>query len=254
MKRLFSLSIILLGLSFFQLAQAAQPLVFVINTKEHDIRGSVTAPYLDEAADIQTWQKIFPQAQIVRIRANTTSEIRKVLELYMQPPAEAPQVLGLFIRSHGERMKLFNENETFTLSLAHDLPSVFQPIAGHFAPGARIVFDGCSVLEDMKPDEAAQALKGMLNDLGVRDGSIYANHTFGYEGLESFYRTEITNKDIPWTQRANTALFYGVLPITLPISYLMRVGFNRGYYLEVHGENFKLSKTDYYKALKPNAP
>jgi hypothetical protein len=251
MKKLFSLAIMFFCFGFVDAAQASEPLVFVINTKEHDIRGAVTAPYLDEAADIEAWQKIFPQARVVRIRANSTTELRKVLELYMQDPTETYEVLGLFIRSHGERMRLFNESESFHLSLATDLPTVFQPVIGHFAPGTRVVFDGCSVLEGMNSDEAAQALQGILHDLGITNGGIYANRTLGYEGLEGFSRTSITNGDIPWNQRATAALFYGAFPITVPIAYLMRVGLNRGYFLEVNGESTKLYKTNYFKALKP---
>lgn len=230
---------------------AKQKVVFLINTKEHDIRGAVTAPYLDEYADILNWQQIAPGAEIFRLRANTTEEVRRTLEVFMGQNPDDKEVVGLFIRSHGERLRLFNEQETFTLKLPEDLPRVFASLQGHFSPQVRIVFNGCEVLEGMNRREALQALQGIFGGFGIKEGTIYANRTVGYEGLENFTRVSVFNKDIPVLQRSLAGVFYVAWPVTLPLAYAMKKAFNRGYLLQISNEEQTLRDTDYYSALKP---
>lgn len=229
---------------------AKNQVIFLVNTKEHDIRGAVTAPYLDEDADRKVWRKLYPDAHLYTIRANSIEEMRKGLEVAMANPPEDKEVLGLFIRSHGERMKLYNEQLTFQLHFPEDLPQAFGPIIGKFSDNALIAFNACSILEDMNVSEAQNSLLQITSALGMKDGRIYANRTPGYEGLRSALRTDVRNKDIPALQRGIAGLFYVAFPITVPTAWLMEKGFNRGYLMEVHGTEAKTVKTDYFSVLK----
>jgi hypothetical protein len=230
---------------------ATQKVVFVVNTKEHDIRGAVTATYLDEYADTQNWQKLYPQAKVIRIRATTTSELTKMLEVWMDPRIGEPkEVQGLFIRSHGEPMRLFNEPETFNVRMPEDISTVFSPIIGRFAPNARIVFNGCEIVKDLSADEAALALRKVTQAFGVTSGSIYANRTLGFESWEAYQRVELTNKDVPILQRTSAGLFYVAWPITVPMILAMEKSLNRGYLMKFGPAGDSISKTTYFESLK----
>lgn len=223
--------------------------IFLVNTKEHDIRGAVTAPYLDEAADREVWKNLYPHAHLYTIRANTIEEMRKGLEVAMANPPEDKEVLGLFIRSHGVKMKLYNEQETFQLNFPEDIPQAFGPIIGRFSKDALVAFNACSVLEGMNENQAQLALSQITSSLGITSGRIYANRTPGYEGLRSAMRVDIRNKDIPALQRGIAGLFYVAFPITVPVAFLMEKGFNRGYLMEIDGTSAKIQRTDYFTVL-----
>jgi hypothetical protein len=247
-------SIFLFALIFLTglFAQAADKIVFVINTKENDVRGAVTATYLDEYADIQNWQKLYPAAKVIRIRANTNSELTKLLGLWMQADGGDKEVVGLFVRSHGEPLKLFNEAETFSVRLPEDVASVFSPIVNHFAPDARIVFNGCTVLQGKTAEQAAESLKSIVQAFGAQSGIIYANRTYGFESLNAYLRDDLTNKDIPMLQRTSAGVFYVAWPITVPMIYAMTKMMNRGYLLRFGAKAASVYKTDYFTALKPD--
>jgi hypothetical protein len=214
---------------------AAEDLVFVINTSENDIHGASIpgAPYLLEHDFVKTWQKLYPKAKVVRIRADSNESIRRYLELWMRPNPSQKNVVGLFVFSHGLPMRLLNESGKFNVDLKKDIPSVFGPLIGRFGKNAKIVFAGCSVLEAMNRAEAEEALRQMAADFRLDSGVLYANQTEGFSGLTLLKKVNPLNSDINIYYRIATVGLYAAGIVVFPVFWYIDRDSNRGYAITV---------------------
>jgi hypothetical protein len=243
---------VVLGLFWSPFVLAKSQLVFLINTTEFDRGGGHTTNELDEYYDIQHWQKIFPNAQIVRIRSATNDGVELDLKTWMRPEmGEEKEIVGLAIASHGDQMVLVNEPETFSLPLPYGLTVTFASLRGHFAKGARIVFNGCSVLSSMDVVSAHLALASILDALDVKDGSVYANKTIGMQTSRLIQNGNVLEPTLSAEVRATLIYAYLTWPISMPLLYLGEYAFNRGYKLTRTQNQERIEKITYLQAISP---
>lgn len=240
--------IVLFSSLFISMTALGDQLIFVINTTEEDQAGPVTAPYLDEARWSKEWNGIMAShggdktVRLIPIRANSNQEITKALELWMRPDNDnSHEVLGISIYSHGTKMTLLNESNKVLMQLPTDLATVFQPVVGRFAKGARVILTGCEVLEGQSEPTVYTSLRGMAQALGLQDGMIYAHVTKGFDPytlLASPFNSEIKGK-----KRFAALATYVLWPfssIGLPVA--SKFILNKGYVLNIGEGKEKLLK------------
>lgn len=235
-------------------ALAKQQFVFLINATESDVKGGKTADYIEEDYDQKILEKIYPQAQVIRIRISKTQQLTDRLNFWMQPNPDEKEVVGLYINSHGSKMNLSNENKKFRVLLPYDIKEVFAPIVGRFAPNSRIIFNGCSILKDKDDRDSIYALEAIMDNFGVVDGSIYAGQTKGFYPFRMWYNADPLNPELEWRARVHTAILYIGWPIALPISYLQEQIGNRGYILKRVNNQSQVYKARFFDAIKPEMP
>ena len=249
-KRFLLILLLILGVAH---AYAKEQIVFVINTQEDDDDGGAIPhePYIQENEYIKDWKKIYPQATIVRIRAKTTNELTKNLDLWMQPNPSQKEVAGIFINSHGNKMYLASNDVEFNLLMPDNL-ATFAPLFGHYAKGVRVVFNSCLILSDMTPAQAKTNLAAILDGLKIQNGSIYANATKGDEPFRNLKNTDVIDKNMTLGRTLEAIAFYTFLPLSAPGLYVYEKHIaNQGFFLERDSQSSRLYKTDYFSALQP---
>ncbi len=240
--------LVLFSSLFISMTALCDQLIFVINTTEEDQAGPVTAPYLDEARWSKEWsnvisaQKDGQKIRLIPIRANSNQEITKALELWMRPDNDnSHEVLGISIYSHGTKMTLLNESNKVLLQLPTDLATVFQPVIGRFAKGARVILTGCEVLEGQSEPTVYTSLRGMAQTLGLQSGMIYANVTKGFDPYTLL--ASPLNSDIKPKKRLAALATYVLWPFSsLGLPLASKVIFNKGYVLNLDDGKEKLLK------------
>lgn len=229
-------------------------IVFLVNTAAEDERGGniPNAPYLNEAKHLEDLKNSFPNTKIIRIRADSNRELKKLLDLWMQPDPGKKEIAGLLIHAHGNRMIIENESGQFQMQLPSGIAETFSPIIGRFSKEARIHFTSCSILDGMSEKEAGQAMQKIADAFQLESGVVYANKTISMHTSTTLKHIDVFDKDIDGIYRKikmTEAFFW---PLALAIEYYWdHVKYNQGYLLRKKGSESELYESDYYSALKP---
>ena len=223
----FRLVLLFSILLFVFSAFAREPAIFIVDTTATDMYGGSSVYYLDEYYAIQAWKKVAPQMKIVVIRADSNQSLTQQLENWMRAEPGRYEIQALQIMSHGARRTLANEKRTFVMRLPEGFETLFAPIKGHFAKGARVILDGCLVFANMDDAKRIEVMTKSLQNLGITDGEI-----FGYKSdvwtLDGYFRNDPLNKDIPWEKRRNYMIGNLFPYISWTTTYLLKVFNNKG--------------------------
>ncbi len=254
-KWFFKIISALLFISFYQLTDSfaetysvknKQKLVFVISTGFEDSRGGDSM--FDEHEQIEKWEKIDPTAKVIVIRENTFLGMHQQLVNWMRTDLDKKEVVGLTILSHGSKQSLSSlrplDSDGFYIILdpknsqsLKTLVLTLNPLRGNFAPNARIILSGCSVLSGQTPKEATDTLDFLADFLLIKNGLLYANKTLGLgsAAVSSMYYRNIMKPGSD-ANKHMSILMYATWPFSVPASVAASVFgkmiLNKGYILK----------------------
>lgn len=256
----FKIMTALLVISFYQLTDSfaqsysvknKQKLVFVISTGFEDYRGGDSL--FDEYEQIEKWKKIDPSAKVIVIRENTFLGIHQQLVNWMRTDLDKKTVVGLSILSHGSKQYLASLRSQglggFHIKLdpkntesLKTLVLTLNPLRGNFAPNARIMLSGCSVLSDMSPKDATDTLDFLADFLLVDNGVVFANSSTRITNPNAGFLRDST-KSGPTANRIRGYFSYGLWPLTIPaylgLSAVATLFANKGYILKHNKDGSK---------------
>jgi hypothetical protein len=209
-----------------------------------------------EILQINRLRKQFVQQTVFLIRENTNDSIRDALIKVIQSDS---QVDGLLIMAHGTSTYFADKNTIyssignnvgFDIELAdRDIQNVFGPLTGHFSPGARIVFDSCTVLPTEAPSAARLTkMKEIAFNFGLKNGSLYMNDTNGALITDIFYKTEFWDQP-DFRMKASGLFMQATALVTFPVSlWSENSNLNQGNLLVLDEKIDSLYKYDFFKA------
>jgi hypothetical protein len=250
----FLLALLLL---FLRSSYAAEPseVILIVDTAVGDTTIGDADTY--EAMLRGRLRQLYPGTPFYMIRASEETELRDGIAAAMERPW---QVRALVVESHGYSSNtsivygyhshMANRSQRIDIDLVSEgqVHYAFSSLIGRFAPGARIVFSGCQMVDAGEEPEKMDAMAKVAENFGLKDGSIYMNHTDGSEFTEAIVKQPFT-VETGWVNRSAHLSLQLMAVVSYPIGEFMEhVVSNWGYRYTVDSSGAKLTKDDLVNA------
>lgn len=250
-KLRFLLAALGVVLSLADSAQAADHFVLIVNTLKEDSRGHGDTLY-DNDYYYKQILKSYPKSIPLFINETENVMIRRKLDQFAHDPDLV--IDALIVDSHGMsfdesatdprnpfKVLLGNESSKFFLLLSDrkSVESIFRPIVGRFASGAKIIFTGCFLLAFGNERDKFQMMSNIAQSFGLKDGGIYMNESAGTTQTEIYFAQPAdaggASEMVKWRK-----LFQLGAVVMLPLMwYSEHYEFNQGHFFRIHSSQAK---------------